>query len=1064
MRDIHPCCRTAFLALCLFVLTIILISPATALMAGLSPSYIAEQSDAIAIGTITSVESRWNDAGTEIETVVAFSVDETLAGELSQNPILIVPGGTVDGMTYWVEDVPVFFPGENVGLFLKQLPGGEYRTVGLSQGVVPLADQSTERSVVSSSLTPEQFSERVHSLLQGETIAVWTTDQVIPGPFGTAEITGTNVVPMAVEGVPAGTGTAVWIPGPGFGTKASRESPGDVAFYFTSDSSTNYWIYGTGRYPASGWQEKNPNEIVSWTDSEIVCRVPTGTAWCGQLYRGSASSGPVFVIHDDGATVSGPYSLAIPFGWGRVRWQGTVPVVSYYVNPPSVSGALAAAQNAAAAWTSVQGSSFSFAYAGTTSSTATGKNGRNEILWADIAIEGVLAQAGTWYSGEYVTECDIKFNTRYSWSTNPGYGQFDIETVCLHELGHWIQLLDLYGDLPGYPSDSAKVMYGWVDEGQIKRTLTDSDKAGVCWIYPGETPAPAPAITGIAPSSGYNDCSIDITNLAGANFQNEATVRLTRTGQADIVATGVSVLSQSQIACTFDLTGRDAGIWDVTVINPDGQSAVLQQGFTIIDPVPLTLASSKDSVVRGNGIVITIAGESSHRYYIYIKAAEDTSPAEYPFIAPGQSGVSNIGAPGPVAVVNASAGSQANVTTTAVGTRPIQFNTNSSTGAGNYTIEVIDWTDPSRSASVTVRVEQGKVTIVAAGTGTYYFGDELIISGSNTDSSTVYLFIKGQNLPNNGSKLDNVTIPSITGNASTFTRVEIMPDQCWEYRWDTSSQANGILQARTYTIYAAAAPRVVGDLEGTPYSTSSVALGPLTPDFQANITSGQVPLTVQFTASSTSNPASRSWTFGDGATSTGWNPTYVHTYTTPGTYNVSLAVVTNYGATNTTTKADYITVTSGTAPLINAITPGYGYLNRTVAITNLSGARFQDGMTVTLIRAGEPDLTATEVSVGSSSVITCTFDLAGAAPGKWNVTVANPGGEHGTLIDGFTVCPKGDLNHNGEVDIGDVAKAAYMVVGKEPEDPEADFNGNGHVDIGDASKIAYFHVGLIIDL
>ena len=57
--------------------------------------------------------------------------------------------------------------------------------------------------------------------------------------------------------------------------------------------------------------------------------------------------------------------------------------------------------------------------------------------------------------------------------------------------------------------------------------------------------------------------------------------------------------------------------------------------------------------------------------------------------------------------------------------------------------------------------------------------------------------------------------------------------------------------------------------------------------------------------------------------------------------------------------------------------------------------------------------------------------------------------------------PKGDFGGDGEVDIGDVSKVAYMVVGKTAVDPAADFNGNGVVDIGDAAKIAYYFVGKI---
>jgi len=56
---------------------------------------------------------------------------------------------------------------------------------------------------------------------------------------------------------------------------------------------------------------------------------------------------------------------------------------------------------------------------------------------------------------------------------------------------------------------------------------------------------------------------------------------------------------------------------------------------------------------------------------------------------------------------------------------------------------------------------------------------------------------------------------------------------------------------------------------------------------------------------------------------------------------------------------------------------------------------------------------------------------------------------------------KGDFDGNGEVDIGDVSRVAYMVVGKAAASPAADFNENGAVDIGDAAKIAYYYVGMV---
>ena len=72
---------------------------------------------------------------------------------------------------------------------------------------------------------------------------------------------------------------------------------------------------------------------------------------------------------------------------------------------------------------------------------------------------------------------------------------------------------------------------------------------------------------------------------------------------------------------------------------------------------------------------------------------------------------------------------------------------------------------------------------------------------------------------------------------------------------------------------------------------------------------------------------------------------------------------------------------------------------------------------------------------------------------------------HAVVVDGLiTFGIKGDFNGNGRVDIGDVAKVAFVVAGKVPEDLNADFNGNGRVDIGDEAKIAFYLAGKVSEL
>ena len=77
-------------------------------------------------------------------------------------------------------------------------------------------------------------------------------------------------------------------------------------------------------------------------------------------------------------------------------------------------------------------------------------------------------------------------------------------------------------------------------------------------------------------------------------------------------------------------------------------------------------------------------------------------------------------------------------------------------------------------------------------------------------------------------------------------------------------------------------------------------------NFSANVTSGEAPLTVQFTDLSI-NATSLSWAFGDDATSSESNPS--HTYTEAGTYDVTLTTK-NADGINVKKKTDYITVTS----------------------------------------------------------------------------------------------------------------------------------------------------------
>jgi len=98
--------------------------------------------------------------------------------------------------------------------------------------------------------------------------------------------------------------------------------------------------------------------------------------------------------------------------------------------------------------------------------------------------------------------------------------------------------------------------------------------------------------------------------------------------------------------------------------------------------------------------------------------------------------------------------------------------------------------------------------------------------------------------------------------------------------------------------------------------------GPVAPvaAFTGTPTSGTAPLAVSFTDQSTNSPTSWSWTFGDGGTATTQNPS--HSYTTAGSYTVSLTA-TNSAGSDAETKTGYITVTTGGATWVTLTSDGF---------------------------------------------------------------------------------------------------------------------------------------------
>ncbi|MFA6225266.1 MAG: PKD domain-containing protein [Methanoregula sp.] len=172
----------------------------------------------------------------------------------------------------------------------------------------------------------------------------------------------------------------------------------------------------------------------------------------------------------------------------------------------------------------------------------------------------------------------------------------------------------------------------------------------------------------------------------------------------------------------------------------------------------------------------------------------------------------------------------------------------------------------------------------------------------------------------------------------------------------------------------------------TTYSTGYITVESIVfpvVSFSADVKYGTIPLTVQFTDTSSYTPTSCGWSFGDGSSSTEENP--VHTYTTAGSYSVT-HTATNAGGSRTLTSSNYITASSVTTVPTTMATIS------TTATTTMTAA------TPAATVAGEVTTTADSASDSSSIfyIIVGIFVIVVIGIAALFFFRRPPGGRHGS--------------------------------------------------------------------
>jgi parallel beta-helix repeat protein len=181
--------------------------------------------------------------------------------------------------------------------------------------------------------------------------------------------------------------------------------------------------------------------------------------------------------------------------------------------------------------------------------------------------------------------------------------------------------------------------------------------------------------------------------------------------------------------------------------------------------------------------------------------------------------------------------------------------------------------------------------------------------GSNTITETDYIKVISKPAANFTSSVTSGKVPVNVKFTDTSTGTP--SGWIWEFGDGSKSfvenPTHKYSKAGTYTVNLtvknAAGSNIVTKTEHIKVIAKPVA------EFSATPTSGKTPLTVAFTDASTGSPTKWKWSFGDGTSSTIQNPK--HKYSKTGSYTVTLTS-TNAAGISTTTKTDYIKVTTNT--------------------------------------------------------------------------------------------------------------------------------------------------------